>query len=378
LSTHIKSIKNLFLFGYSDLQKPPSSNIPGLDVMRSLAILLVVSGHYFGEYSSKVKLNTDFSTFPLFVYAWTGVDLFFVLSGFLIGKQLWKELRDEGTINIPRFLIRRGLRIWPYYYAFVIFTIFTSTTPLKSFIPDVLFFSNYVHNHIAGGWSLSTEEQFYILMPVLLLIGTKFIPIRYGYLIPIAFFIILPIGRYFIFTSHSGIITDELRINLTYSYFHTHSDGLVAGLLIAWVNVVKRNLLNKIPFKKNIILPCALIILGIVLRKVNNFIFAFTSLGLIFGGIAIFMLRDNSKLSIIFRWHGFYLLSRLSYGMYLNHFPVLWWGLPIFLTIPFVHSSIVFFVGYILIFILSAAISSVSFLTIESPFLYLRKCLFSK
>jgi len=50
---------------------------------------------------------------------WTGVDLFFVLSGFLIGGLLFKELRTKGQLKVGRFIIRRGLKIWPSYFVFL-------------------------------------------------------------------------------------------------------------------------------------------------------------------------------------------------------------------------------------------------------------------
>lgn len=368
------NIKSVLLSGYNDLQNPTTANIPGLDFLRTIAIILVLSTHYYSTYTSKVVgFNTELGNLPLFLFGWTGVDLFFVLSGFLIGKQLWKELNTSGTIKVPRFLIRRGLRIWPYYYSFILFVFLTHSTPIKDYIPDLLFLSNYMHNHIAGGWSLSTEEQFYILMPILLLLGVKLIPIRHGYLIPLTLFILLPVGRALIYTAQTGVITEELREHLTYTYIHTHADGLIAGLMISWASVVKKDFFRKLPFKRNILLPICLVIIGIVLRITNNFVFAFSSLALIFSAAVIFVARDNSILSVFFRWNGFHYLSRFSFGMYLNHFLVLYWCMPVFLTLPYSHTQIGFWLEYLLIIMISSLIACLSFLLIESPFLQLRE-----
>lgn len=105
---------------FHDLVHPPRSTIPALDVLRSCAMLLVIFGHLSGEYAVHGGEN-HFSKLPFIRNGWISVDLFFVLSGFLIGKQLWKELQATRTINLGRFLLRRGFWIWPLYFGFFVF-----------------------------------------------------------------------------------------------------------------------------------------------------------------------------------------------------------------------------------------------------------------
>ena len=106
---------------------------------------------------------------PFVRWGWTGVDLFFVLSGLLIGTQLWRELDRTGDIRVGRFLLRRGLRIWPLYTSLVV-SIFGEVVFLgrdgSGLWSDAAYLSNYFHCQIGGSWSLSTEEQFYILAPI--------------------------------------------------------------------------------------------------------------------------------------------------------------------------------------------------------------------
>src|SRR5436305_13199738 len=102
-----------------DLTHRPAGNIAALDVLRALAIVLVFSGHFGDEFQAVPKV----AHFPVFYWSWTGVDLFFVLSGALIGSQLWKELQRTGHIRIGRFLLRRGFRIWPLYFSLAAFLI---------------------------------------------------------------------------------------------------------------------------------------------------------------------------------------------------------------------------------------------------------------
>src|SRR5579884_3027998 len=92
-------------------QKKASSGgrVPSLDVLRSLAITLVFFDHA-GVLSGRPALH------PL-IAGGAGVDLFFVLSGWLLGRQLLVELRARDTIDVPRFLARRWMRTLPAYYA---------------------------------------------------------------------------------------------------------------------------------------------------------------------------------------------------------------------------------------------------------------------
>src|ERR1041384_1771753 len=80
-----------------------------LDAIRGIAIILVLIRHVPGEPTSGIML-------AMFNLGWTGVDLFFVLSGYLISNLLYKELDAFGKLNLARFWMRRGLKIWPSYF----------------------------------------------------------------------------------------------------------------------------------------------------------------------------------------------------------------------------------------------------------------------
>ena len=80
----------------------PSQRNESLDVLRCVAVLLVV-GYHMPYYRLWGRIG------------WIGVDLFFVLSGFLISGLLFREFRDTGSIDVKRFLIRRGLKIYPSF-----------------------------------------------------------------------------------------------------------------------------------------------------------------------------------------------------------------------------------------------------------------------
>jgi peptidoglycan/LPS O-acetylase OafA/YrhL len=110
-----------------------------------------------------------------------GVDLFFVLSGFLIGGLLVTELQKYGRIDVPRFLVRRGLKIYPPYFVFIAYLILMPTAKAllgggnawKTIVdqwglywPNLLFLQNYVGTNPAGHtWTLAVEEHFYLILP---------------------------------------------------------------------------------------------------------------------------------------------------------------------------------------------------------------------
>lgn len=128
-----------------------------LDFLRGVAIILVLFRHQ-----------------PLFSFTtrmgWIGVDLFFVLSGFLVSGLLFKEHKSYGSIDGTRFLIRRGFKIYPIYYLFYLvylipFFLNDQSIKLGKVVADLLFVQNYFSGWgytYAASWSLAVEEHFYI------------------------------------------------------------------------------------------------------------------------------------------------------------------------------------------------------------------------
>jgi peptidoglycan/LPS O-acetylase OafA/YrhL len=141
-----------------------TTKLPGLDGFRMLAVLAVMVSH---------------AGFSSFFSARHGVAGFFVLSGFLITWLLLKEHQKEGRISLKNFYIRRSLRIFPAYYAFLLVSvswdIFRSNPESRELILPALFYYVNYHNALHGHsnsslghlWSLAVEEQFYLLWPVL-------------------------------------------------------------------------------------------------------------------------------------------------------------------------------------------------------------------
>jgi peptidoglycan/LPS O-acetylase OafA/YrhL len=140
-----------------------------LDFVRGVAILMVLTFHYqrFDPLPLPAPLRVIMS------FGWTGVDLFFVLSGFLVGGLMMKEWKATGGVEIGRFLKRRAFKIWPSYYLFLLVVTVLHVRPLKEFFWQNLFnVQNYVLSSLSHTWSLAVEEQFYLGLAALMALWT--------------------------------------------------------------------------------------------------------------------------------------------------------------------------------------------------------------
>lgn len=132
-----------------------------LDVIRGCAILLAMGWH-LNKPTNNVFL--DSILWPGRTFGWAGVDIFFVLSGFLIGGLIIDEVDKTGSFNTRRFLARRILRLWPVLYCFLIIQVALNRFPIGSYIPQIiLHVQNYFRTPLSHLWSLAVEEQFYLV-----------------------------------------------------------------------------------------------------------------------------------------------------------------------------------------------------------------------
>jgi len=365
-----------------DVWVAPSSQIPALDALRMIAILMVIAGHFSWLGKAQFPTHGQFFGRAMFEFGWTGVDLFFVLSGFLIGGQLWKEVRRSGTIDVGRFILRRGLRIWPLYFAVVVLSpLLVGRSTYKW--GDWAFLTNYVTGRVEGGWSLSTEEQFYIVAPLAILIGSRFLRMR-GWLTLFAAALATVAGLRW-WTSqgllHAGMSVADVKTRM-YTPFHLHNEGLIIGVSIALVFVTVPALFDGEPSHRRRMFAAAVAaaVLAILLRMTNGIVFSFFSLALIYGGATVALLATRPAQLAALRIPPIYTLSRLSYGMYLNHFAVLRWIGPFVArgakaiagTGPI---AICLTLGGVIVS--SALVALVTFVLIEHPFLVIRSRRFS-
>ncbi len=156
--------------------KEQDGRISSLDGLRAMSIVMVVIGHAMGMAHGRAA-SAPGLPYQLFsklgVYATFGVTVFFVISGFLITTLLLKEREETGTISLKNFYVRRAYRILPASYAAILLIAIICRAHVH--IIDVVSSTFYVANFVphprwplAHMWSLSVEEQFYLLWPFLL------------------------------------------------------------------------------------------------------------------------------------------------------------------------------------------------------------------
>jgi len=156
-----------------------------LDVLRGVSILLVLLHH------AMRTPDTGSWLYPPFILVsqigWTGVDIFFVLSGFLVGGLLMREYRDTGKLAPGRFWVRRAFKVWPTFYAHlfayacaVLLVEPAATRAVRARVlaaylwPNLLHVQNYFNQvELAWLWSLAVEEHFYLVLPWTLLLLTR-------------------------------------------------------------------------------------------------------------------------------------------------------------------------------------------------------------
>ncbi len=202
--------------------------IPSLDGLRTISIGFVLLLHMSGGKNFLLYTTVE----PINPGA-LGVPVFFVISGYLITRLLLKELSTTGTISLKKFYIRRSLRILPAYWFYIGVVLLLSlngfaTIRTSDFLHALTFTTNYSYDcawYLGHTWSLSVEEQFYLLWPVtLFLVGRK-----RGMIVAAATILIVPLIRFSLWTwvpSYHSMILHT---------FETTADHLAAGCLLAGI-----------------------------------------------------------------------------------------------------------------------------------------------
>jgi len=212
-----------------------------MDILRCLAILLVIGAHLsVGQPTGGI---VGFIATEWHLYGGFGVPLFFTLSGFLIGGLLLNELRKHGKISISRFLVRRGFKIYPAYFVFLVYLFLVPVLKaalahedvarvagklFTDYWPNYLFFQNYIGPNPAGHtWSLAVEEHFYLMLPfaIAALVATKHV----RWLTP--FCLLSPI-LFTIVRATSAWLGDPYLTDYAHTMAATHLqlDGLLMGV----------------------------------------------------------------------------------------------------------------------------------------------------
>lgn len=221
-----------------------------LDFLRGIAIILVLFRH--------IPIASYMMTM-----GWIGVDLFFVLSGFLVSGLLFKEYIKFGNIKPKLFLIRRGFKIYPIYYLsyllYLIPILFKNHTfNLIGFLSDITFIQNYTWRFgyaYPASWSLAIEEHFYFLFALFLWVGLQYDKIILEPTKPqppqkkVELIIITILVLVFILRLFSNIIFPQEHYK-NFSMTHLRIDSLLFGVLIAYFYYFKNTYFRNL-FRSN-------------------------------------------------------------------------------------------------------------------------------
>lgn len=198
--------------------------IKGLDFLRGVAIIGVLFRHF----------EIDFFLAGPGGY---GVDLFFVLSGFLVSGLLFSEYKRRGEVNVKRFLIRRGFKIYPAFYFFIFCTVllfsigFGTSFQATSILSEVFFLQSYIGGMWSHTWSLAVEEHFYFLLAIIIFIAIKRRLNMKGHFLPILFscLIVLSLVLRIIYVYRVYSVNHD-----AFFYTHLRIDGLLTGALLGF------------------------------------------------------------------------------------------------------------------------------------------------
>lgn len=335
----------------------------GLDLGRATAIMLVLLAHF-------VK-KVDFLGF------W-GVELFFSLSGFLIGGILWRDLLQPDLVNfkyIFNFWLRRWYRTLPNYYLFLLIMIVFHqyiSVDLKSYytvFTSLWFGQNFLgrnSNFFGVSWSLCIEEWFYVLFPILLLVGNLIGFKKQKLLILTSIFLILfsIIVRYMFFIHNSNISLRAITL--------ARMDAIVYGVIVAYFSteVYKKKSFHII----SLFLGIIGIFLNLLFLKKNQpiqesylLIFAPLSCALILP--ALTHISVSTSIFLPFK-KVIENISLWSYSIYLSHIPIL---MTVYMIMgPFRNSFISIIITKFIGLILTFFIASIVYNKFEQPILRLR------
>ena len=366
------------------------THLPALDGVRGLAVLIVIvhdAGWIAGSSEQFIiKLFTAITAM-----GWTGVSLFFALSGLLITGILLDSRGHNGFFR--SFYLRRTLRIFPLYYAFVAGIVFVAA-PLAwsaEWAADVrtgqwpywLYVSNWtqpfkidVHG-MTHLWSLAVEEQFYLIWPLIAYaLGRRGLA-----KLAIAMIVTAPIIRY-------SLRAGGLPIDATYFFTFARWDALAAGALLAAMIRDDRERAWVVAWrgKLTLALVAALGVLVFAQRGFHSDDLPITVMGQsIVVGLSTCLLayavdegpRAVRVLQQLLSWRGLRTLGKYSYAMYVFHFPI-HHALKVPLG-PWVEGSddslrIVRVFAYLaLVLMLTFTAALVSWRLIEKPFLDLKE-----
>lgn len=286
-------------------------SLVGLTHLRALAIALVFVYHYqlFGHPAWVERVGA---------FGWTGVDLFFVLSGFLISRQLFHSIATTGSFSLQDFYFRRALRILPAYLVVVACYFSFPWMHEREALPALWKFLTFTQNlgldlrssgTFSHAWSLCIEEQFYLVLPLCLL---ALLAIRAGrraaWLLPLVFFAGV-LARALVYLMHVAPLRADASFEVVWYewiYYPTWSrlDALLDGIAIAALHELRPDLRRTMtgfgnsPLALGIVLWIATWCLFVDPQSLTASVAAFPAIAIVYGLFAVAALSPACFLAL--------------------------------------------------------------------------------
>jgi peptidoglycan/LPS O-acetylase OafA/YrhL len=340
-----------------------------LDFLRGIAILLVMGAHFKLPVTGVIIL--DLITSSLRAVGGVGVNLFFALSGFLVGGLLLKELGETGKVNASKFLIRRTLKIWPAFYFLMLIQLVVGHHPADSYLWQSLFHvQNYFGSSIKQTWSLAVEEHFYLFLAFFISYHSRKPPRT----LLVNLFVVAFISIILRFIAvHYGYLDAAFRQT------QFRMDSLLFGVILSVIHIFYRDTFDRIATHRLWLFISFFILLITVGQTTQNQILD-RNVGYLVQGVTFpllilqvltskFKLKNNMLYSFI-AWVGLY-----SYGIYLWHTATLRPGekLAHLLLNQGVDNMSIWFIVMAFQMIVSLMLGFITTLLVEWPFLRFRE-----
>ncbi|WP_266167923.1 acyltransferase family protein [Dyella subtropica] len=345
--------------------------LPGLDLLRAIAIAWVMLFHSYivgglGEPFGSLQSS-----------GWMGVDLFFVLSGYLIGSQLLKPLSQGKPLAFGRFYVRRTFRVVPAYL--VVLAIYFSLPwareadgiqPLWQFLTyTVNFLIDYEHNQaFSHVWSLCVEEHFYLLFPLLAWWLARNPSVGKFVAVCVAIIIGGMVMRGYLWHH-----MDDRFVEVIYYPTYNRIDGLLAGVVLATIQAYRPAMWQRMQERANLWLLAGCVVLALAIglfQDRTGLLSTVIGYPLLSWGFALVVAAGTSPASWLGRWRvpavGW--IALVSYSLYLSHKIVFHLVQAMLAEHPQVHGLAAFSVYAVATF----AGGALLYYAVERPFLRLR------
>jgi peptidoglycan/LPS O-acetylase OafA/YrhL len=315
---------------------------PVLHGLRAIAILSVIQYHVSWILGPEEGFKFDPAFLGAAVSVFFGMDLFFILSGFLIGSILLHSLETTGQQNIRRFYLRRIFRTFPSYYLVLTALALTQTLTAvqkHNLIHEYLYLTNFFSlRRIAAvmpwGWSLAFEEQFYLTVPLLFFVLTRLSSHRARVILLLALWSIPLFVRLAIFYRQPIWNDADLSRNLYFSSY-TRFDTILCGILLAFFEQRFRPEVDRFfasPLRKSLALLVSAACLWFLLQpalfgpntlQIGRVFLWGTVTSIMYFGFLLAMLRSEGPFARAMSHPMFRRIATLGYGVYLVHLPLI-------------------------------------------------------